>query len=143
MRGPVMLQVTALTKRCQIPWVVVAGILVEVRCSEHDKGRGQGWCRKARQRRLPGSKLEQVRQNPRSAAAVVAPTLSVCIPPQAIGTHDNVISMWSPAELATTAGAVEADDLRQLTPVYRVEPTLAGADRHDDSMCHLALEQKG
>ena len=143
MRRPVVLQVTALTKRCEVSWVVVAGVLVEMRRSEHDKGRMQGRGGEARQYRLSRSELGQFRQSPRSPAAVVAPVLLVGVPPQALGSDDNVISVWSPAVLATTAGAIEADHLRQFPPVDRVEPTLAGADRHDDSMSHLAEEQKG
>lgn len=143
MRRPVVLQVAALTKRCQVSWVVVAGILVEMGRSEHDKGRGQGRGGEASQRRLPRSKLGQFGQRPRLPAAVVAPALFVGVPPQALRSDDNVTSVWSPAVLATTPGAIEADNLRQLSPVDRVEPTLAGADRHDDSMSHLAEEQKG
>ena len=138
-----MLQVAALTKRCQVSWVVVAGVLVEMRRSEHDKGRGQRRGGEARQYRLPRSKLGQVRQSPRSPATVVAPTLFVGVPPQALGSDDNVMSVWSPAALATTAGAIEADHLRKFPPVDRVKPTLAGADRHDDSMSHPTQEQKG
>ena len=140
---PVMLQVAALTKRCQVSWVVVAGVLVEMRRSEHDKGCGQGRDHEASQRRLPRSKLGQVRQSPRSPAAVVAPALFVGVPPKALGSDDNVMSVWPPAALATTASAIEADHLRQFPPVDRVEPTLAEADWHDDSMSHLAEEQKG
>lgn len=109
---PVMLQVAALTKRCQVSWVVVAGVLVEMRRSEHDKGRGQGRGGEAIQYLLTRSKLGQVRQSPRSPAAVVAPALFVGVPPQALGSDDNVVSVWSPAVFATTPGAIEADHLR-------------------------------
>ena len=112
MRRPVMLQVAALTKRCQVSWVIVAGVLVEMRCSEHDKGRGQRHGGEARQYRLPSSKRGQVRQSPGSPATVVAPALFFGVPPQALGSDDNVISVWSPAVLATTPGAIEADHLR-------------------------------
>lgn len=100
MRRPVVLEVAALTKRCQVSWVVVAGVLVEMRRSEYDKGCGQGRGHETSQRRLPRSKLGQVRQCPRSPALVVAPALFVRVPPETVRSDDNVMSMWPPAALA-------------------------------------------
>ena len=73
---------------------------------------------------------------------MVAPTLQGIVPPQASGPDDEQLPVWPLTALAAAAGALEADDLRQLAPVDRVEPTLAGADRHGDSMSHLGGEQK-
>ncbi len=73
---------------------------------------------------------------------MVTPALAGIVPPQPVGSDDHPLPVRPSAVLAAAAGAIETDDLRQLTPVDRVEPALVTANRHADSMSYLAREQK-
>ncbi len=135
-------EVAALAERGEVAASVVAGVLVEMSGGKDDVGRSQGQGGKAGQRRLEGGKPGRGRQSSRPPAAMVAPALPRFVPPEPIKADDDHLPVRSPAMLAAAAGTFEADHLRQLVPVDRVEPTLTGTDRHDDSMSHLSREQK-
>ena len=142
MRCPVMGEVAALAECCEVSGSVVAGVLVEMGGGEDDIGRRQGQRCKACQSRLQSNKAGREGQCPRATATVVTPALAGHVPPQSVGSDDHPFSVRSPATLAAAAGAIEADHLRQLAPVDRVEPALVRADRRKDSMSHWAREQK-
>ena len=52
--------------------------------------------------------------------------------PDAFVEADDQLAVRTPAGLAASAGAAEADHRRQLRPVDRVEVAVFGADRHGE-----------
>ncbi len=129
MLGRVMDHVATLAERSEVARRVVGRIMVQMRAREIDprdadeRQRARAW-----------------RSHP--APAPVAPLPAIGIPPAAVAQVEHVPTVRTSAMLAAALGAAEANQLRQLGPVDRVEPAMFGHDRHDDSMSQPSRERK-
>ena len=95
--------------------------MVEMRAGEYHLGHPN------RTERDPGSDRD-------APAAVAPPAARLAIPPAPIAEMRDTAQMRPSALFAARAGAAEAHGRRQLLPVYRIKPSVLGADRHADSM---------
>ena len=116
-----MEHVAALAQGGEVGGGVVARIMVEMRTGEDDKGRADP--------RVQGGMADGG-----PPAAIGAPSAALAVPPSPVTEMRDPPEMRSPAAFATGARAYEADRVRQLIPVDRIEPAVLGADRHPDSM---------
>ena len=142
MRRAVVSEMATLAKRREIARIVVPGVLIQMGCGQHHICPWQRQRREACKRWLPRDQEGRGWQCPQPAPAVIPPSLPLFVPPDAIRPDDDALQMRSPALLAAAASTIKADDLRQFALVDWVEPTLARADRHDDSMNQRIAEQK-
>ena len=67
---------------------------------------------------------------PEPLPGATPPALHVLIPPAAVAEVQNLVPVWPAAALAPAFGTAEPDRRRQLAPVDRVEPAVAGEDGH-------------
>ncbi|KQU23510.1 hypothetical protein ASG63_21880 [Methylobacterium sp. Leaf94] len=94
-----MQDVTALTERLEVLWIVVAGIVVEVGTGQVDAG-GLNHC-------VSGQALER-KQLQRAALARALGSRSL-IPPAAVTQVNDQLAMWAAAAFTAPFGSSEAD----------------------------------
>jgi len=129
MFGRVVEHVAALAQRGEVGGIVVAGIVVEMRAGQHNKGRAH--------RRQPA------RAANRDAPPPIGPPASrLAIPPAPVAQMRDPPAMRPCAPLASAPRAAEPDRAGKLRPVDRIKPAVFGADRHPDSMSQAIPEQK-
>lgn len=110
-------QVAALTKTAQISRAIIARIMIEVSCSEHDTG-------------LPDAgRFLDVRPC-RGLSAITPPGMALDIEPSTIRKTAHDLSVRSPAILADAARSLKAHLPADLRPVDRVKPSHLSSDRH-------------
>ena len=119
MLRPVVQQVAALAPCGQIPVAVQAGV-VRPMAGRQDRQRQPG----LGQGREPG-------RAPKRPTPAGAPLPGLGIVPRSLVQADDHLPVRPPAGLAAPAGPAEADRVRELRPVDRVEVAVFGADRHD------------
>ena len=111
MRNAVVGKVAALAERGQIARTVVAGILVEVRCRQHDVGPRQRPKLEAGENSLLAYKPGRGGHAWRPTPAAIAPGPLPVVPPQAITSDRYPLAMRTPAMLASPLGPLEADQV--------------------------------
>jgi hypothetical protein len=133
MFGCIVEHVAALAQCGEITRHVVARIVIEMRTGQHHIGRTDGGHVE------PSPPLPSNRD---PSAAVRAPMPGVGIPPSPVTEMRDEAQMRPRAPFAARASTSKADRIRQLLPIYRIEPAVLGADRHRDSMSHGRYERK-
>ena len=112
-----MNHVTALAKRRQVPKCAIAGIMVEMRTGEHH-GR-------------PSALDKNVfRWSSHAPTPAVPPAQPGPVPPASVAQMKDLLSVRTRAMLASSLCPDEANELRELRPVDRVQKHMFGADRH-------------
>lgn len=115
----------------EVAGAVVARVMVQMRAGQ-DHARDRKTCGRGDACEAGLSLLKGVgwRQLAHSPAMAVAPGASLCIPPGAVTEMRDVLPVRAAAALAAALGSGEADQVRQLAPVDRVEPAVLRRDRH-------------
>lgn len=113
-----MPQMAPLTERLQVGESVVGRVMVQMGRRKDDAG---------------GTKLVESNAPRRLTrpAAAVAPPVGILIEPAAARNAENFCAVRTRAVFTPTPRPAEADELAELGPVDRVEPSKAGADRHE------------
>jgi hypothetical protein len=130
MLGRIVDHVAALAQRRQVARPVVAGIMVEMRARDIDAGRPDD---------RDQIRLARVRPPPLS----IAPMPAIAIPPASVAEMHHPTTVRAPTMFAPTLGTAEADYLRQLGPIDRIEPTMFRHDRHSADSESVIVGTKG
>jgi hypothetical protein len=129
MLGRIVEHVAALAQRGEIARHVVPRIMIEMRAGQHHIGRADA-----------GEVDAIADRDPPPPRRPPAP--GACIPPAPVAEMCDEAPMRPRAAFAARAGTTEADRVRHLRPVDRIQPAVFGADRHRDSMSHARVEEK-
>lgn len=126
MLGSIVDHVAALAQGCQLVEGAVTGIVVEVRAGQHHFG--------------PFASCEDVLGWASHAPPLRTPPVEpLRVPPPPVPQMKDALAMRSPTMLANAPCPFEADEVRDMLPVDRVQKDMFRADRHQ-IITHAAID---